>query len=1294
MSKADTPQAQSAAPPPARYRWRLAWPGRLLRHLGTLSAVSLSALLGPLALLAMLWGLWAWTGTSGALATALKLASWALPPGQTLHSADIVGNLRHGGQIGLLRWQDQGLRVEARDTQLVLDWSLLWQQPWPVQSLHLKALDVDDQRPATPLTPLESLTLPLPVQMALRIDQLRWRGPTPFSLANVQAHYAYDGQQHTLDVRSLVLAQSHYKGQARLQGAAPMALHVDVQGRVLSPPMGPTPALPLSLTAAIDGTLSGPGAQLSVQAQLVPTSGHLAAPRSADVERLVLTAQILPWQAQPVLQGQGQWHKLNLAPLWPGAPQTLLTGQAVMQPEGQAWLLEVQTNNLQAGPWDQHRLPLSQGQLSARYQNQLWQILPSQADMANGRIQGQGQQSAQGWTGNIELSAVVPAQLHTDWPSTPVFGQLQAQTQGPEHIGWRADLKARSPVTAPLSTHPIDQLQWQALQLHGQHQGHTWDIAQLQIDAAQARLEAQFQWDAQQKAAQGRWALQLPGLQAQAQGALAPQSGQGQMDIVLSDAAQALAWLNKLPFEVQALQGMQATGAGQLQARWEGGYAQDDAPLALSASWPRLSWQAAGQTPWQLTQGQLQVQGHPKALQAQLQTRLAQGSQSMHLQTRLKAQRPDVHSERWQGQLEQLQLDLTTPAQPQPWRLNLQQAMGWQGQVGDSPSWQWDASTWQLQGPTPDSARVQFDAGRWQAASASQPAQALWSGRVTEVPLNWATPWLAADIQHDVVLQGQWQLQLAKAWQITASVQRSRGDFRLQTDARSGQRLSAGLREARLNLSLSQDTLLADLSWDSQHMGQATAQLETRLSQTPQGWGWSEQAPLRGWVQASLPQVGAWSVLAPPGWRVQGTMDARLDLSGTRARPEWWGRLQADNLAVRSAVQGIELDQGQMRAQLQGQELVLERLILRGAGAQGGQVQAQGLIMLPALSSRTLAPGSSPLAAAELNLDIQAEGLRLSNRADRRLAVSGGLSAQIKQSPLRIRGLVKADQALFILPDDSTPSLGSDVVVVRPRPSLEETHTAPQNKPSPTASWLGAPDVQVQLDLGNDFVLRGQGIDTRLQGRVLVTSNTTTQGLPRLSGEVRTAGGRYKAYGQQLRIETGVLRFNGPYDNPALDIIALRPNLPQNVGVQVSGTALLPRIRLYADPDMPDADKLAWLVLGRSAAGGGAESAVLQQAALVLLSGDGKSLSGELASRLGLDEISLATGSRSDATATGAAITLGKRLSDDFYLAYETSLSGAFGSLYIFYDLTRRLTLRAQAGEQSALDLIFTIRRD
>jgi translocation and assembly module TamB len=68
--------------------------------------------------------------------------------------------------------------------------------------------------------------------------------------------------------------------------------------------------------------------------------------------------------------------------------------------------------------------------------------------------------------------------------------------------------------------------------------------------------------------------------------------------------------------------------------------------------------------------------------------------------------------------------------------------------------------------------------------------------------------------------------------------------------------------------------------------------------------------------------------------------------------------------------------------------------------------------------------------------------------------------------------------------------------------------------------------------------------------------------------------------------------------------------------------------------------------------------------------------------------------SNADGTASGGAITLGKRFSRNFYAAYERSISGALGTLFVFYDLSQRFTIRAQAGQQSAVDLIFTIPYD
>jgi translocation and assembly module TamB len=691
------------------------------------------------------------------------------------------------------------------------------------------------------------------------------------------------------------------------------------------------------------------------------------------------------------------------------------------------------------------------------------------------------------------------------------------------------------------------------------------------------------------------------------------------------------------------------------------------------------------------------MQGTPLAVKADLQARLGQGPHSAQLQSTWRASRDDVRSRSWQGRIEQLALSTPNTQTPSaaPWRLALQSTLAWQARL-DHMALTWGPSNWLLQGPETGRPSLQAEAGGWSAPSAGQPLQTHGALRWSDLPVSWAQAWLGTNLLNDITLQGQAQWRMDRDLNLSVTAERSQGDLRIQTDSASGQSTAAGLRQAKVLLRVQNEQMLTELNWDSAQMGQAQAQLKSQLSRTVEGWQWTEQAPLSGSVQASLPQIGAWSVLAPPGWRVQGTLDANLTLSGTRSQPQWQGRLQADQLAARSAVQGIEFSQGQMLARLQGQSLVLERLSLRGAGAQGGELQARGQVKFKAAPGTPSSSLQNPLRTADLALQIEAKNLRVSNRADRRLSVSGDVTARMVQGQLQLRGGLKADQALFILPNDSTPSLGDDVVVFRP--DMGELNLsaliAPPDPSAPSSSWLGVPDVRVMLDLGQDFQLQGQGLVTRLTGQVELLSNASTRGQPRLSGQVRTEGGRYKAYGQQLNIETGVLRFSGPYDNPSLDIIALRPNLPQKVGVQITGTALLPRIRLYADPDLPDADKLAWLVLGRSAANGGAESAVLQQAAVALLSGNGKSLSGELASSLGLDEISLGSGSRSDATASGAAVTLGKRLSKDFYLAYETSLSGAFGSLYIFYDLSRRLTLRAQAGEQSALDLIFTIRRD
>ena len=192
---------------------------------------------------------------------------------------------------------------------------------------------------------------------------------------------------------------------------------------------------------------------------------------------------------------------------------------------------------------------------------------------------------------------------------------------------------------------------------------------------------------------------------------------------------------------------------------------------------------------------------------------------------------------------------------------------------------------------------------------------------------------------------------------------------------------------------------------------------------------------------------------------------------------------------------------------------------------------------------------------------------------------------------------------------------------------------------------------------------------------------------PRVTGEVRTDEGRYRAWGQMLDVETGLIRFNGPYNNPSLDILALRPNISVRAGVQVSGSALARACACIPTPSCP--------TLKNSPGGAGPRCHRLMvpgrraaTAALVLLGRRGQSPTGNLASRVGLDEIGF-KGAAPGEDANTAALTFGKRISKDLYLTYERTLSGTLGALYIFYDLSRNLTLRGQAGSNSAVDLIY-----
>lgn len=1276
-------------------------------------------------LLALVAGLWLWSSSTSSLASLLnQLGSW-LPAGQTLQVKGVQGSLRHGGQIAWLRWSQNGLSVEAKDIRIAWTLPPLLHKELRLSDLSMAAVTIDDQRPRSgtePRTPLTALHLPIRVELPFNVAVLSLTGRTALQATALSGKYQFDSTSHKLIKLQGHISSGSYQLDGELQAAAPMALTLHLNGQVQTSVPASTQVLRIAANAQLNGQLSGPDALLALKASLTPEPQATSAKFTAPAMQAQLSARLAPWQEQPLLEAHAQWQALNLAALWPQAPQTALNGQASVNPVAQGWQGQLQLTNTSPGPWNQQHLPLNTLQAELSYQHNQWALTSLRANAAGGSITGAGSFDTGRWSGHASLVGINPAAMDTRLASSPLNGTLQAQSSG-NSLDFTAQLQAATQPTTNtrLQTHqgPWPAVRLQSLQTQGQWAAGTLTLNSLHMAAEEAQLSGQLSYNTRTQSGQGTLKLALPGVQGTLNGQMASRSGEGNLTLNMADATLAADWLRHWLPASTALQGLRLQGNAKLQAHWQGGWQQLDHTLSIDASLqsPQLDWHhtTTGTSPTppdgQLRELSLTLAGTLPALALTTQGRLGIGQRQFHWQAQAHGgQRMAGH---WQGSLNTLKLQVQDSAHPGLWTLasagqdNPAITLDWQDN-GANQKLTVGGNTAQLTGPLPGKALLSWQDLRWSQQNAQQtPAhassarptqpQAQWQsqGQISQLPLAWLDTLSGktmADLglSSDILLSGSWDAQHTSSLNFSAMLERSTGDLRLSTDAQHQQPLPAHMQEARLNVNLAGDQLSGSLRWDSTRAGKALLAFSTQLQTLDSGWRWPADAPLGGSVQMQLPPVDAWSVLAPPGWRMRGTLDANATLTGTRQQPQWAGTIQAQNLAVRSVADGIDFQQGSLLARLEGQKLHLEDFTLHGAGgAAGGLIKVTGL----ALWKSATQAGTKLAQQIDITLQADAQALRVSSRSDRLVSVSGQLNAQLQNASLRLRGKLTADQALITLPSESAPTLSDDVVV---RPSASQAAQAALGKTGASAAAAKpvvptfSPDIQVTLDLGKNFQMRGRGLITRLAGQLELQAMGSAK--PSLVGSVRTVRGTYQAYGQRLDIEQGVLRFVGPADNPALDILAIRPNLSQRVGVQVQGTALSPVVRLYAEPDLPEAEKLAWLVLGRSASGRGGEAAMLQQAAVALLGGSGQGPSASLTQALGLDELSFRGNSGDTASASG--VTLGKRLSNDFYVAYESGMAGTMGVFTIFYDLSRRLTLRAQTGEQSAIDLIWTQRYD
>jgi len=1321
-----------------------------------------------LAVVLLVAGAWWWLGSNTSLAFALAQAAQRLPAGQTLESRDVSGSLRTGGRIGWLKYQSDSIAVEVNDATIGWQLAPLLQRRVQLGEVHAKLVLIEKRGPPSdkPTEPLEQLALPVEIELPFRIDEIRFAGPPALQALNLAGSYSYKAAEHALEVKGVDIASGHYSARVKLQGPAPMAIDAALDGRVKAP-LAEDHDIDVLAAATVKGTLAGTGARLQVAAELKPAEENAEAPMEAD-----LRAQIAPWLPQPVIDAKADLRNVDASSLWPGAPATRLTGTVELQPDADtgpaAWKASADIRNALPGPWDKEKLPLEQVLARVGFDGTSWTISEATVRAGGGRIDAAGKWSPapSPWQAQATVRSVRPAALYSELSGAPVSGQLKAE-QKESTIAFDASLRAEGggAGSKALPGFALDRALAQ-----GQWKDQVLDLRTLRIEAQRASVDGRLQVRVAEQAASGKLALALPGGSARVEGRIAPDSGSGEVKAAIDDADTVQRWVQGLPGLSKVFANAGAKGSAKLDASWQGGWRtiqrrleNPNAPAPRGIAEPSLK--AALLVPrLELTLPSEQPGGtgtdiQVRNLQADLAGSLAQATLTLKGEAATGTQKFDIDTRasggiagagQWRAALASLKLQAQDSARPgAPWVLELGREVTATIRTasGNAPRLDVEASAASatLRGPVPGTVRIDWQPLRFSqsGAASSRVFRVQSKGQLQGLPMAWAGALGAGSalseygISGDLMFNGDWDIDAGDTLHAKARLARQSGDIRVQAGeaalvtritstgtgtasertmnaaSASGDAPStpAGLRQAELRLDADGDAVHAVLAWDSERAGKIDADINTRVQQRAGGWQWAPDAPLGGTIKAMLPNLGVWSMLAPPGWRIAGTLDANATLSGNRATPRWNGTLGADKLALRAPVEGLDLRDGRLRATLTGERIEITEFTLKGGAGSSARIGGQsGNRSTTASEARTdggtlsasgeLAWGPASGSASGIRMAVQGQlrALRVLVRTDRQVTLSGDLQARLDNGQFNVRGKLKTDRAVIILPDETAPSLGSDVVVRSAAKDREAAEAAQRESARADAQaakpqTAKPPDIAVEFDLGDDFAVQGRGITTRLEGNLEIRS-TRLNAPPRITGEVKTVKGQYRAYGQQLDVETGIARFNGPFDNPALDILAIRPNLSQRAGVQITGTAQSPRVKLYSEPALSDAETLSWVILGRASATSGGESALLQQAALSLLGKiGGATTGGSLASRFGLDELGF-KGPGSGGDLRESAVTLGKRLSKDFYITYERSIGGTFGTLFIFYDLTTRLTLRGQAGQTSGLDLIYTVKYD
>ena len=371
------------------------------------------------------------------------------------------------------------------------------------------------------------------------------------------------------------------------------------------------------------------------------------------------------------------------------------------------------------------------------------------------------------------------------------------------------------------------------------------------------------------------------------------------------------------------------------------------------------------------------------------------------------------------------------------------------------------------------------------------------------------------------------------------------------------------------------------------------------------------------------------------------------------------------------------------------EEVSLEGKLTIGAGLEIAQAENAAADL-----------GQSPVSGR-----LRAQGLRVNLPNRSRADLDGEVELAGSLIDPRLEGTVTVTSGLLRLPEVQRallPVAGTSVLwetAGADSSALVEAWGA-DREPGPEPP-LYLPDLALQVTIPGNFRIVGYGFDSELAGEFKVTRGWTENGwpVPVMRGRIRVVEGMLRALNRVFDVERGEFDLEGriPAD-PALNLVLVTDIDGTVIRIRVTGTSLQPKIVLESEPEMVQADIMAFILFGRPVndldtdqrGSLRQEQTPVQQLrqnlqGLALVFG-AAGLQNRVSGRIGVDQVQIGSD-----TAGGSTLMLGKFLNPRLLLKYHQSLerSGTY-FMTLEYTLNRIFKLISTYGqgeEASGLEL-------